>query len=103
MTEQCYHTTTVEVRELGYTRRDLVHDCDLPGTEYRDDDPHTPYCVYHVYRHDGPLCGCCGQATIPPRPGTDEEYDYCEGCGTAWTDPTAVSAGSCYIHRNPAT
>lgn len=47
---------------------------------------------------DGPVCGCCGQPTIPPTPGTGEEGYYCESCGTAWTDPATV-VGPCWVHR----
>lgn len=47
---------------------------------------------------DGPVCGCCELATIPPmEPG--EEGFYCEGCGTAWQDPTAICPRSCMLHR----
>ena len=51
---------------------------------------------------NGPVCGCCGQPTIPPYTGADGyryEGFYCAGCGAAWDDPTAV-VGPCLIHKD---
>lgn len=48
--------------------------------------------------NDGPVCGCCGQVTIPPTEENEQGF-YCEGCGIAWTDPTLKPKLSCELHR----
>jgi hypothetical protein len=47
-------------------------------------------------------CGCCGNATIPPTPGTDEVGYYCETCGIAWASPADREPGSCWWHKQEA-
>lgn len=51
--------------------------------------------VHRTYDATGPVCGCCGNRTIPPFPGSGEEGFYCETCGTAYDDPTPP--GRCMI------